>query len=262
MPMKLHKLLRDSAITFRNHRGVWEFVKVHKLWQGILEYRWLSKFLILAGVLMSLQLLSFFIKLITSAGQDSGVLSASSGLFTNIWEEASSLFAIGGMKYVVLILLEVVIFHFSRRTLEVMTGDSVDHSFKAFLRAQVRMIGISIYSFIMESLMSIVVSIGLSMLLLGTVKPVAVLLIQCYYLGFAIVDNYNEVYGMSLKQSARLTKEYWGVAIVTGIFVYVLMLVPVAGTVAGPIAGAVAATITMHQLTQGGTSIEWVFEER
>lgn len=252
---------RDSTITVNNYRRVVDFIRSNRLWDGIFNYRWLSKLLMIAAVVVGLKFLSICISWFVEPDDGTAALSSAPGLFSNLWSEGIGFFTVGGIKYVILILLEVVIFHFTRKTLEIMTGDAIDNSFRAFVKAQIRMIGISVYSFIMESLLSIVAGIALSLLLLGTVKPVVILLIQCYYLGFAIVDNYNEVYNLTLKQSARFTKEYWGVALVTGIFVYVLMLVPLVGIVLGPLTGAVAATITMHQLTNGGETVRWASEE-
>ena len=59
---------------------------------------------------------------------------------------------VGGMKYVMMMLLEVVIFHMVRVTLEKLTGQTSDLSFQAFFNAQIRMIKVSIRSYIMEIL--------------------------------------------------------------------------------------------------------------
>ena len=91
-------------------------------------------------------------------------------------------------------------------------------------------------------------------------KPVVVLLIQSFFLGYAIIDNYNEIYHMTMKQSLLYTKQYLGVALTVGIGVYFIMLVPFIGTIAGPILGAVVATIAMHRLTERDQAMDWVFE--
>jgi len=65
-----------------------------------------------------------------------GFTSALDGFFS----EGYDLFVLGGLKYVILILMEVIIFHFARRTLEVKTGETIDTSLKVFIEAQVRKI--------------------------------------------------------------------------------------------------------------------------
>ena len=260
MKFDLRLFIRDSVLTTKHYTNVIEFTREHKLWKGITSYRWLSKLLILAGILLGLKFLSVCINWWQQ--EDSGLsLAGISGFFSSILTEGYELFVIGGFKYVILILLEVVIFHFSRRTLEVLSGEEVESSFDAFAKAQIRMIGVSVYSFIMESIFSILAGIALSILGLGVMKALVVWFIQCYFLGFAIVDNYNEIYGMTLKQSARYTWNYAGVALSTGVIVYILMLMPLIGIILGPLTGAIAATITMYQLGERDQKLELVFEE-
>ena len=77
-----------------------------------------------------------------------------------------------------------------------------------------------------------------------------ILIIQCYFLGFAVIDNYNEIYKLSIKESAKYTRIYAGVALGIGAAVYVLMLLPIIGTIFAPLLGAVAGTMTMYELEQ------------
>jgi uncharacterized protein (DUF697 family) len=253
--------VRDAVLTGKHYTNVLEFTRAHRLWQGITSYRWLSKLLILAGVLLGLKFLSVCINWWQQNENGGLSLAGITGFFGSVLSEGYELFVIGGFKYVILILLEVVIFHFSRRTLEVLSGEEVESSFDAFAKAQIRMIGVSVYSFIMESIFSIIAGIALGILGMSFIKALVIWFIQCYFLGFAIVDNYNEIYGMTLKQSARYTWNYAGVALSTGVIVYILMIVPVIGTILGPLTGAVAATITMYQLGEKDQKLALAFDE-
>ena len=228
--------IRDFRLTVRNYFDVISFGKEHKIWNGMMAYKWLGKLLLIAAIILSLQLFSSCLnwwEKTTSA--DAMSLVAIGGLMGNIFKEGYDLFVIGGLKYVVLILAEVVIFHFARRTFEIVTGDSVDSSFRAFVKAQKRMIGVAIYSFVMESILSILAGIGIGILGFSIMKPFIIFLIQCFFLGFAIVDNYNEIFDMTIKQSFRYTRRYAGVALAIGLPVYIVMLMPLLGTIAGPV---------------------------
>ena len=50
-------------------------------------------------------------------------------------EEGYDLFKMSGFKYAILILLEVVIFHFARKTLEILTGEKAEANLSSFIKA-------------------------------------------------------------------------------------------------------------------------------
>ena len=258
----LSDFVGDFVRTCRHMPNTVDFAKEHRLWEGLMAYRWLSKLLFILALILGLQLFSSALDWwgnTVEANQMS--LLALGDLAGNLFKEGYDLFVIGGLKYVVLILAEIVIFHFARRTLEVVTGREVDHSFAAFVKAQKRMIYVAVYSFVKETFYTIIAGVILGILSLSFAKPGVTFLIQCFFLGFAIIDNYNEIFHMTLKQSFAYTKKYAGVALAIGIPVYLIMLVPLVGTIAGPVLGAIVATITMNELLKKDGPMDWVFEE-
>ena len=258
----LSNAIRDSKETILNFQHSLDFVKEHELWHGILKYTWLSKFLMLVGVIGVIG----FVRFIFTYWTDNQVLnelslaslgSAVGGFFV----EGYDLFVLGGLKYVILILMEVIIFHFARRTLEIKTGVDIDTSLKSFIDAQIRMIKVVIYSWLMETIATvIIVKIILSFFGIDFMDTIATVLIQSYFLGFAIIDNYNEIYHMTIKQSLRYDNQYAMVTLIIGTSAYVMMLVPLAGTIVGPLICAVVATLTMHQLYVTDQNMAWIFE--
>ena len=111
--------------------------------------------LVVFAIISGLLLINTVINWWTQVPNQLNTLAELGSAIGSFFHKGYDLFVIGGLKYVVLILAEVVIFHFARRTLEVITGEDVDNSFQAFLGAQKRMMGIAVYSFIMESIYSV-----------------------------------------------------------------------------------------------------------
>ena len=257
----LSNVVRDGTQTISNFRGLADFIKENKLWEGVLKYTWLSKFLILVGLVGSFSFIHFVYNYWSDSQtaiqiNTAGFTSALGGFFS----EGYDLFVLGGLKYLILILMEVVIFHFARRTLEVKTGETIDTSLKVFIEAQIRMIKVVFYSWLMETIVTfIVVKVAFSILGLHSMDTIVTMLIQCYFLGFAVIDNYNEIYKMTIKQSFRYTMQYGTVAFLIGFVVYLIMLIPLAGTLMGPLLGAVVGTITMYELHQIDRNMDWVF---
>lgn len=252
---------RDLIITIKNYRDVFPFIKTNKLWKGFLDYSWVTKFLLLVGVFVSVKFAGVFNDFFNQTSQQGISFNSVGNLIGNTIDEGYDLFRMSGFKYAILILMEVVIFHFARKTLEILTGEKAEASFNSFIQAQVRMFKVVLFAYVMETFSTVLAGVGLSILGIEVLKQGVNFVIQCFFLGFVIIDNYNEIYHMTIKQSFKYTRQYTGVSIGIGIVVYVLMLVPVLGAFLGPLLAAVTATITMHELDKKDNSLDEVFVE-
>ena len=245
-----------------NYQNAADFIKENRIWDGILKYTWLSKFLFITGIVGGLAFLKFIFDYWIDSNVMNEISLASFGTaLSGFFVQGYDIFVIGGLKYVILILMEVIIFHFIRRTIEIQTNTVLDTSLNAFIQAQIRMIKVVAYSWLMETIVTvIVVQVGLNIIGYDSLQSVATLLIQSYFLGFAIIDNYNEIYDMTIKQSLRYANQYAAVTLIIGLSAYVMMLIPLLGTVAGPLVGAVVAALTMQELFLQDRNMAWIFE--
>lgn len=250
---------RDFILTIKNYREVFPFIKTNQLWKGFLDYSWVTKFLLLVGAVVSLKFAGVFSDFFNQTSEQGISFHSVGNLIGNTIDEGFDLFRMSGFKYAILILMEIVIFHFARKTLEVLTGEKSEANFNSFIQAQIRMIKVVLFAYVLETVSTILVGVGLSIVGLGIIKPVTSFIIQCFFLGFVIIDNYNEIYHMTIKQSFKYTRQYTGVSIGIGIVVYVLMLLPVLGAFLAPLLAAVTATITMHELDKKDDSLDEVF---
>jgi CysZ protein len=154
----------------------------------------------------------------------------------------------GAYKYLVLIIMELLIFHMTLSTHAVLNGKRDPLTPGIFVKAQIRMVKVSIFTYAMELVASIVIKVVLSILGFELIKGVLIFLTQCFFLGFAMIDNYNEIHHLEIKESYKHTLKYAGVAVGIGIVLYVLIIIPVIGPFAGPMVAAIAATLVMHEL--------------
>ena len=100
----------------------------------------------------------------------------------------------------------------------------------------------------METVFSVLIGVVLGILNLEFFKVLLVLVVQAYFLGFVFIDNYNEILKLKIKESEKLTRQFAGVSIAIGGVAYLLMLIPVAGSIIAPIFGGVAATLAMYEV--------------
>ena len=250
--------LRDTERTINYTRRSPFFIKENKLWKGFRQYRWLMK-----GGLIILAILGFDILFslddLTSANvSQAETIPSWTDVFTAI---SLPDYLDGGMKYVLLIAIEIIIFHFTRRSMMIITGEKIDTSFNTFMKAEWRMVKVAIFSFFMESVFTVLSNTLFSLAGTSEAAPVMIFLIQSFYLGFAIIDNFNELFHMTLRQSHRYTWHFAPVAIITGAIVNVMLLIPGIGVVIGTVICSVIATLTMHELTKKSGGMDWVFVE-
>ena len=142
---KIPIYFRQFIFTLRKHREAIDFIYENKIWEGFWRYGWVAKLLVVVGVLIGLKFLSIIFNWVThvDAADPMAVLSSIGMLFQNIASEGYRFLFAGSMKYIMIILLEIVIFHVSRRTLSILTGQDSDATFDAFLEAQKRMIKVA-----------------------------------------------------------------------------------------------------------------------
>ncbi len=246
---KIATTIRQFVFTMPLHLDAIGFLKTNKPWKGLLRYRWAA---ILVGVLtlfIGYELVCTVIEIIRNVKTSLSVDATSpAGLLDIVDLSKFEWILHGGKKYLVLIILEIFTFHFIRRTLEIRIGLKSEHSFKAFIHAEKRMMIVSLRAWILESIARWLVNIPLGLFGLSFLKEGAGLLIQFYFLGYALVDNYLECFEYKVREAERITRTVAGVAIAVGAVAYFLMFVPVIGIVLATMIGAVTATIAMEKL--------------
>lgn len=229
------------------YKKAYEFIRENRLWEGAARYKGAVALLILIGLVLGLKVFDITSNFVQS-DKEGPVLASTMGMVKDVASESYNFLFLGGMKYLVLIFLEIIIFHFVRKTLEIKTGKQIKVTFKQFLNAEMRMIKVVILSFIMESIITVLIGIGLEISGMVFLKPLLVFLVQAYFLGFVFIDNYNELSKVTIRESERMTRQYAGVSIAIGIVSYVLLVIPIIGSIAAPVLGGVAATLAMFDM--------------
>lgn len=232
------------------------FIKENKLWTGFFEYKWIMLITITISLLVSFFLFDdLFISESTNSlhaesteiinteelnvNQDNYSTTTIEEVKDNSKKGAKS----SGSKYLILVLLEVLIFHLSVRSLSVYTGESIKLKFLDFVKAEKRMIKLLFISWVKGIVAGIIISILLGIIGLGFLKSIIMFLVYSYFIGFAFFDNYNEQYNHNMKESLNIVRLHMGAAISIGIIITCILYVPLIGPFVAPIIGAVSAVI-------------------
>lgn len=250
---KIAEYIDQFIRTLLRHRKAVDFIYDHKLWKGLWRYGWVSKLLIFIAILLGLNMLQIILDWVRELDVSTtrATISSLGSLTERFYDKGKAILLGSGSKYLMLILLEVVVFHFCRRTLAIIANREADASFKEFVNAQKRMIKVALRSWILEAIITAVINAAFSISVisfLGFLSPVIIGGVQCFFLGWAVVDNYNEQFGLTIKESIHYTRDYLGVSLAVGVVLYVLMFIPIAGPVVGPLLAAVTATLVMYEI--------------
>ncbi len=251
MVLKQQPFVAQFIRTLRTHQRAFFFIREHRLWEGFWNYGWVSRFLVFVAMIMGLKFISIFINWVNKASHSDAtqMMSVASGMFNELYESTFKDLLSGNMHFVMLILLEVIIFHVTRRTLEQLFGDLPDPTLKDFIRAQVRMFVVGIVAVVLGKIVTALLGIPLGMMGIWDMsKPVVSKIVEFYFLGFAVIDNYNEQFHLKIKESLKYSLHYMGVSLAVGIVLYVIMAIPIIGPIAGPILASVTATLVMYEV--------------
>ena len=223
-----------------------DFIRDNKLWKGYFSIGWVSKLSVLVAIVFSYTFIKGIIGLFSTPESSDIVQQSSFGFMTKLETFGNNLLLSGSMKYLILILLETVIFHFASKTHEILSGIKRELTVSDFIAAQIRMIKVAIRSWVYELIISAVVIFVLKLLGLNILSTIAFFIIQCFFLGLAFIDNYNEQNGYSIKESFVITYDHIGADLIIGAVAYTLFLMPLFGIIITPFICAVGATTYMH----------------
>lgn len=226
-----------------------EFIRKNSLWKGFFENKGMIIFSAFIALLFTANLVNdvneFFsqesINMVPSSGD---VVVKEAGFMSDtLKDEGKKVFALGGSKYFLLILLEVVIFTFCTKALNILRSRNVEPVLKDFARAEKRMILVMFVSTIKGFVVLLFLKIILGMVGLAVLESPLMFIVYSYFLAYAFFDNYTEQFGFTRKQSDLLIRKHMGAAIGLGLIINIGLYVPLVGPFLVPFLGAIAATL-------------------
>jgi hypothetical protein len=248
---KFTNYIQQFFLTLFHYKEAWDFIREHRIWRGLRKYGWLVRFMIFVAIAFGFHMFSSIYDWYHQVSSSEGEVTFQAGMssfFDKVAVENFKWAFDGSAKYLILILLEVVVFHFTRKTLEIKTGIKRNANFNAFIKAEMRMIKVAIYCFVLEKMSFIAIAIVTALLPYENfLEQMLQFTASCFFLGFAIMDNYNEIFGLKIRESFKATLPMFGIALAVGMITYILIYIPVVGAIAGTILGAVVATIILEE---------------
>lgn len=151
-------------------------------------------------------------------------------------------------RYLVLIIMAPILAFISERIQEIITGTSYPFKLTQFIYDVTRGIGIAIKNLFKEFILTFLIFLLSFTLIFAPLVPFLVIIVECYFFGFAMMDYRNEFKRLSAKESSVLIWEHKGFAIGNGLCFNILLFVPIIGILFAPVFAVIAAGIGMNKI--------------
>lgn len=203
----------NSAIEFMLHKsGI-------KEWMERMQSSWLSFLLIFGQLVLQLVLLLFYFSL---------------------------------FKYLFLIIGSPLFAYLSEKTEAIIEGKDFPFDLKQILRDITRGVKLALRNMLWQTVYTISILILSFIPVVGWVTPLLALLVECYYLGFSMIDYSCERNKLSTSQSILFIGRHKGLAIGNGAVFYIMHIVPLVGWILAPSYAVIAATISLYNARNEG----------
>ena len=150
-------------------------------------------------------------------------------------------------KYLFLIIGSPLFAYLSEKTEAIMEGKDFPFSLKQLLKDVARGIKLALRNTLWQTIYTITILLVSLIPLVGWFTPFFALLIECYYLGFSMLDYSCERNKLSSTQSLAFISKHKGLAIGNGIVFYMMHMVIIVGWILAPSYAVVAATISFYK---------------
>jgi len=247
-------MLKDIIISIQSYYQAHQFIVKHRLWKWILIPGLLYSLLFCGGIYL------FWI----SSGNAIDYLLSISGLknwmitmegswlkFLFIFGQiilqlVLILFYFSLFKYIFLIIGSPLFAYLSEKTESIMENKEFPFSFAQLIKDMGRGIKLAFRNALWQTVYTVSILILTFIPFFGWFTPLFALLIECYYLGFSMLDYSCERNKLSTSQSVVFISKHKGLAIGNGIVFYLMHLVVIVGWILAPSYAVIAATISMH----------------
>lgn len=251
-------MLKDIIIAIQSYQEAHRFIVKHRLWKWILIPGFLYSILFCAGIYL------FWI----SSGQAIDSLFSITGLKKWMYTIEGSwlkflfifgqvilqlvllLFYFSLFKFLFLIIGSPLFAYLSEKTEAIMEGRDFPFSFAQLLKDIARGIKLALRNALWQTVYTLSILILSFIPFVGWFTPLIALIIECYYLGFAMLDYSCERNKLSTSQSIEFIGKHKGLAVGNGIVFYLMHAIIIAGWILAPSYAVVAATISFYKTKQ------------
>jgi CysZ protein len=248
-------LLKEIIIAIQSYYQAHKFIVRNKLWKWILIPGVIYAVLFVTGMYYWLHTWNFVLQYFSShtgiinwlERQENGWLRFLFIFGQLILHLILILAYFSWFKYFILIIGSPVFAFLSEKTACLIEGKDIPFSLTQYLKDVARGITIAFRNAFWQTLYTFSIIILCLIPVVGWATPVLALFVECYYLGFSMLDYSCERKKLKITHSIHFIAQNKGLAIGNGIVFYLMHGVVIIGWVLAPSYSVIAATLSMHQ---------------
>lgn len=253
-------MLKEIVISIQAYFQTHRFIIKHRLWKWILIPGFIYAILFAVGIYLFVWSSNSAIEfMIQRSGLSEWMEKMQSGFlrFVLIFAQIIInlillLFYFSLFKYIFLIIGSPLFAYLSEKTESIIEGKEYPFNFKQLMKDILRGIKLALRNLLWQTVYTISILILSFIPILGWVTPLLALLVECYYLGFSMIDYSCERNKFSTSQSILFIGRHKGLAIGNGLVFYLMHLIPVLGWLLAPSYAVIAATISLFNAKNDG----------
>lgn len=250
-------MLKEIIISLQAYQHTHRFIIKHRLWKWILIPGLIYTILFIIGIYLFYVSSSSAIEFML---QKSGIEE----WIKNSWLSFLLIFAqiilnlilllfyFSLFKYLFLIIGSPLFAYLSEKTESIIEGKEYPFNFKQLMKDIIRGIKLALRNMLWQTVYTISILILSFIPVIGWVTPLLALLVECYYLGFSMLDYSCERNKLSTAQSIGFIGRHKGLAIGNGMVFYLMHFIPILGWLLAPSYAVIAATISLHKAKNEG----------
>ncbi len=247
-------MLKEILIAIQAYPQAHRFIVKHRLWKWIFIPGLLYALLFAAGIYLywksSGQAINYIFSVtgVRDWMQESGMRWLKFFFIFGqvILQLIMMLFYFSLFKYVFLIVGSPVFAYLSEKTAAIMENRDFPFSIGQLLKDIARGVRIALRNTLWQTVYTISILVLALIPVIGWVTPVLALFVECYYLGFSMLDYSCERNKLSTSQSIAYIGNHKGLAIGNGMIFYLMHLLPLIGWLLAPSYAVIAATLSLY----------------
>ena len=251
-------MLKEIIIAIQSYLVAHRFIIQHRLWKWILIPGIIYSLLFCTGIYLFWISSDIAIEqLLNITGLGKWVIAMEGGWLKFLFIFGQVILKLVLMllyfslfKYLFLIIGSPLFAYLSEKTEAIMEGKDFPFSFTQLLKDIARGIKLALRNTLWQTIYTITILLVSLIPLVGWFTPFFALLIECYYLGFSMLDYSCERNKLSSTQSLAFISKHKGLAIGNGIVFYMMHMVIIIGWILAPSYAVVAATISFYKTKQ------------
>lgn len=252
---QIYVLLKEIVISIQSYLEAHNFIVRNRLWKWILVPGIIYAILVSVGIYFFMQ----------SSNHVIDWLSNRIGLNDWLQEERNDwlnfffvmmgimlrlvlfLFYFSLFKYLVLIIGSPVFAYLSEKTESIMEGRDLSFSLKKFREDAWRSIKQALRNCLWQTVYFVAFIFMALLPLVGWIAPLVVVIVECYYYGFSMLDYSLTRQKFSPAASIRYIGNHRGLAIGNGTVFYFMHFIIIVGWVFAPAYAIIAATLSLYK---------------